>query len=85
MRASLTKQRGRPRAEKHPLAEENARLQSEIERLKTRLAQAEGIIEVQEKLSHLLGWDQAQPGLVMGHYQAQGADEVDVFSSLRDY
>ena len=38
-----------------PLATENARLQREIERLQTQLQRAETIIEVQKKLSQLLG------------------------------
>ena len=38
-----------------PLATENARLQREIERLQAQLQRAETIIEVQKKLSHLLG------------------------------
>jgi transposase-like protein len=38
-----------------PLATENARLQHEIERLQAQLQRAETIIEVQKKLSQLLG------------------------------
>jgi regulator of replication initiation timing len=38
-----------------PQAEENARLQRENERLKKRLEQAELIIEVQKKVSQILG------------------------------
>ena len=38
-----------------PLATENARLQREIERLQAQLQRAETIIEVQKKLSQLLG------------------------------
>ena len=38
-----------------PLVAENARLQHEIERLQTQLQRAETIIEVQKKLSQLLG------------------------------
>jgi regulator of replication initiation timing len=37
------------------LAEENERLRRENKRLKERLAQAETIIEVQKKVSQLLG------------------------------
>ena len=51
----LSKQRGRKRHEKNPLADENARLQGEVQRLQTRLIQAETIIDVQKKLSQLLG------------------------------
>lgn len=51
--AGLTpKKRGR---KPDPQAAELARLQRENERLKAKLAQAETIIEVQKKLSHLLG------------------------------
>lgn len=38
-----------------PLAEENARLRRENERLKKRLEQAELIIDVQKKVSQILG------------------------------
>ncbi len=46
------KKRG-PKA--NPLATENARLQREIERLQAQLERAETIIEVQKKVSQLLG------------------------------
>lgn len=55
VRAGLSKARGRKTIEKNALAEENARLQQEIQRLQARLAQAHTIIDVQKKLSHLLG------------------------------
>ena len=42
-------------AKSDPLVAENARLQREIERLQARLQRAETIIEVQEKVSQLLG------------------------------
>jgi len=51
----LSKPRGRQRQEKNPLAGENARLQKENQRLQARLMQAKTIIEVQKKLSQLLG------------------------------
>ena len=51
----LSKQRGRKSQGKNPLAEENARLQKEIKHLQERLTQAQTIIEVQKKLSQLLG------------------------------
>ena len=51
----LSKPRGRQRQEKNPLVGENARLQKENQRLQARLTQAQTIIEVQKKLSHLLG------------------------------
>jgi len=47
--------RKRGRRRKDELEREVARLQREIERLQTRLEQAETIIEVQKKLSRLLG------------------------------
>ena len=48
------RKRGRP-APDDPLAEDVARLQQENQRLRTRLEQAELIIEAQKKLSQLLG------------------------------
>ncbi len=39
---------------KNPLAEEMARLQRENERLKTKLRQAELVIDVQKKVSEML-------------------------------
>jgi transposase-like protein len=53
--AGLSKQRGRKPLSKNPLADENARLQDEVQRLQARLTQAETIIDVQKKLSQLLG------------------------------
>ena len=53
LEALSPKKRGRKR--KDELEREVARLQREIERLQTRLEQAETIIEVQKKLSRLLG------------------------------
>lgn len=55
VRAALSQSRGRKPLEKHPRAEENARLQRENQRLQARLTQAQTIIEVQKKLSQLLG------------------------------
>jgi transposase-like protein len=53
--AGLTpKQRGR-KPQKNPLAEENARLQRENERLQHELYKANTIIDVQKKLAALLG------------------------------
>lgn len=54
-RTGLPKTRGRKPQELNPLVEENARLQLEIRQLKKRLSQAEAIIDVQKKLSCLLG------------------------------
>lgn len=53
----MSKSRGRKPLEKNPLAEEVARLQKENQQLQTRLMQAQTIIDVQKKLSQLLGLD----------------------------
>jgi transposase len=50
-----------PKSEKNPLAGEIARLEREVERLKRKLAQAETVIDVQKKVSGLLGIDLASP------------------------
>ena len=50
-----SKKRGRKRGVDQELAEENAALRRENERLRSRLKQAETIIEVQKKLSQMLG------------------------------
>ena len=49
------KKRGPKRTVDRELAEENATLRRENERLRVRLEQAETIIEVQKKLSQMLG------------------------------
>ena len=49
------RKRGRKAKEKNPLAERVAQLERENRRLNQRLAQAEIIIEVQKKVSTLLG------------------------------
>lgn len=54
--------RGRKQQEVNPLAREVARLQRENERLQARLKQAETIIEVQKKVSQLLGISLAENG-----------------------
>jgi transposase len=56
------KKRGRKRAVDQELAEENATLRRENERLRVRLEQAETIIEVQKKLSQMLGLEMPAPG-----------------------
>jgi transposase-like protein len=49
------KKRGPKRSVGKELAQENARLRRENERLRARLEQAETIIEVQKKLSQMIG------------------------------
>ena len=49
------KKRGRKPKRKDPVALENERLQRENQRLTERLRQAETIIEVQKKVSEMLG------------------------------
>jgi transposase len=52
------KKRGRKKAEKNPLIQEVARLQRDNEWLKKKLKQAQTIIEVQKKISEILGISQ---------------------------
>lgn len=52
---SLSPRKRGPKPEKNPLAPEVARLERENERLQRKLKQAETIIDVQKKLSGLLG------------------------------
>jgi transposase len=49
------KKRGRKASQPDPLVKENQRLQRENERLAARLRQAETIIDVQKKVSEILG------------------------------
>ncbi len=49
------KRRGRKAKPKNPLAEENQRLQRENRRIAEKLRQAETIIDVQKKVSEILG------------------------------
>ena len=58
LNALSPQKRGRKKIEKNPLAPEVARLQRENERLKKKLKQAETIIEVQKKISQILGISQ---------------------------
>ena len=58
LEAMAPKKRGRKKIEKNPLAQEVARLQRDNERLKRKLKQAETIIEVQKKISQILGISQ---------------------------
>lgn len=54
IRDGLSKQRGRKPLDKNPLADENARLQDEVQRLQARLTQAETIIDVQKTCAELV-------------------------------
>jgi len=56
------KKRGRRGAPPHPLARRVSELERENTRLQRRLQQAEAIIEVQKKVSELLGIPLNQPG-----------------------
>jgi transposase len=58
---ALSEAKRGPKPEKNPLASEVARLEREVERLKRKLDQAETIIDVQKKVSGLLGIDFASP------------------------
>jgi transposase len=58
LEAMSPKKRGRKKAEKNPLIQEVARLQRDNERLKKKLKQAQTIIEVQKKISEILGISQ---------------------------
>jgi transposase len=60
VREGLSKRRGRKVQDKNPLVVENARLQKDIKHIQERLTQAETIIEVQKKLSQLLGLNESQ-------------------------
>ena len=55
------KKRGRKAKEKNPLAERVAALERENQRLRHKLKQAETIIEVQKKISQILGIPQDSP------------------------
>ena len=56
--AMSPKKRGRKRVERNPLAQEVARLQRENEQLKSKFKKAQTIIEVQKKVSEILGISQ---------------------------
>ena len=58
LKAMTPKKRGRKRKERNPLSHQVAQLQKENEQLKQRLKQAETIIEVQKKISEILGISQ---------------------------
>lgn len=55
VRDGLSKARGQKTKDSGPMAEENARLHKENQRLQAKLVQALTIIDVQKKLSALLG------------------------------
>ena len=56
------KKRGRKASARNPLLMENEQLRKENDRLQKRLHQAELIIEVQKKVSQILGIPLAKPG-----------------------
>jgi hypothetical protein len=56
--AMASKKRGRKAAERNPLFDQVAELQKENQKLRIKLWQAERIIEVQKKISEILGIDQ---------------------------
>ena len=56
--AMSPKKRGRKKRERNPLAQEFTRLQRENEQLKSKLKKAQTIIEVQKKVSEILGISQ---------------------------
>ena len=58
LNAMAPKKRGRKRIEKNPLAQRVAQLEKENLRLKHKLKQAETIIDVQKKVSQILGISQ---------------------------
>ena len=59
--ALAPKKRGRKPRQPDPLVQENQRLHRENERLAARLRQAEAIIDVQKKVSEILGISLATP------------------------
>jgi transposase-like protein len=58
---SLSPKKRGPKPEKNPLVGEVARLEREADRLQRKLVRAETIIDVQKKVSGLLGIDLASP------------------------
>ena len=56
------KKRGRKAKKVNPLAQENARLERENKKISEKLKQAETIIEVQKKISEILGIPQNNNG-----------------------
>ncbi len=62
LQALASKKRGRKNATQDQRAEELVELRRENRRLQLRLEQAETIIEIQKKLSHLLGLTASETG-----------------------
>ena len=62
LEALSPKKRGRTERQKNPLTQKVAQLERENERLKKKLKKAEIIIDVQKKISQILGISQNQPG-----------------------
>jgi transposase-like protein len=63
---ALSKKRGR-KPTRNPLAEENCKLKAELVQVKKKLQQAEIIIDVQKKVSALLGIALPEPGREEGN------------------
>jgi len=61
LEALSPKKRGRKEKEKNPLTQRVAQLERENERLRKKLKQAETIIDVQKKISEILGISQDLP------------------------
>jgi transposase len=61
LEALSPKKRGRKEKQKNPLAQKVAQLERENERLRRKLQQAETIIDVQKKISQILGISQNLP------------------------
>jgi transposase-like protein len=59
--AGLAAKKRGPKAKKNPLADENAKLQRELERTKAELAKANTVIDVQRKVAALLGETLPEP------------------------
>ena len=55
-RQALTPQKRGPKSKRHPLQEENQKLQKENARLVEELRKAAIVIDVQKKVGALLGW-----------------------------
>jgi transposase-like protein len=59
--AGLAAKKRGPKVRKNPLADENARLQRELERMKAELDKANTVIDVQRKVAALLGETLPEP------------------------